>query len=90
MSFIKFLTLFLQIFQILGFAFCNYFLWKWHKKSAKKDIVRSLGWAINTSCFSFVLAIILAIDGTNTELILAAIIEIMVLPSIVVALLKEK
>lgn len=90
MSFAKFFILVLQILQVIGFVFSAFFLRRWYRQNAKIDLKRSTGWAFNTSCISFVLVLILAIAGTDSELLLAGIIQIMVLPAILVALLKGR
>ena len=90
MSFVNFAVLLLQILQVFGFVLSAFYLRRWYKKSAKVDLKRSTGWAFNTSCCSFVLAIFLAIAGTNIELLLAGIIQLMAMTPLVVALLKGK
>ena len=90
MTFTKFLILILQTLQVLGFALTTIYLRRWYRQSAKIDLKRSTGWAFNTSCVSIILVIMLVIDGNDRDLLLAGIIQIMVIPSLVVALLKGK
>ncbi len=91
MGFTKFLILTLQILQILGFILSTFFLRRWYREKSSLDLKRATGWAFNTSCFSFLLALLLAIAGnSNSELLFAGLIQIMVLPSFLVALSKEK
>lgn len=85
MSFAKFLILTLQVLQVMGFVLSMFFLRRWYRQNQNTDLNRSTGWAFNTSCISFVLAILLAIAGTNMELVFTGIIQLMVLPALLIA-----